>query len=85
MKEKLLLIIRQSSLTVAQQSLWESFLRFADNATVQNILDVIENSPEDLAFLTKNLEEKNKAISSSDGQSWNSIIEEEKKYIQNIE
>lgn len=85
MKKKLLLIIRQSSLTVSQQSLWRSFLRFADEEAVQSILNVIEDAPKELAFLTKNLEEKNEALGSSDEQRWDSIVEEEKKYIQNIE
>lgn len=82
MRQKLQSIIEKSSLTDTQKSKWKILLRFAGPEFAQNILDVVESNPEELEFLTKNLEDKIKAIDNPDREKWNRIIKEEKEYLQ---
>jgi len=84
MQQKLQAIINESSLTDSQKSKWKTFLSFAGPKITQSILDVVESNPEELEFLTKNLEDKIKAIDNPDGEQWNNIIKEEKEYLQNM-
>lgn len=81
MQQKLLSIIEKSSLTNSQKSRWRTFLGFAGPEVIQDILNVVEVHSGELEFLTKNLEDKIKAIDDPDREKWNRIIKEEGEYL----
>lgn len=82
MQQKLQSIIEKSPLTDSQKSKWKVFLRSTNPEIIQDVLSVVESFPQELEFLTKNLEEKIKAIDNPDREKWNRIIREEKEYLQ---
>ncbi len=84
MPQKLHTIIDKSSLTDIEKSEWKTLLRLAGPKVAQDILDIVESNPEELEFLTKNLEDKIKAIGNPDNRQWDNIIKEEKEYLRNM-
>ncbi|MBN2197764.1 hypothetical protein JW698_00995 [Candidatus Wolfebacteria bacterium] len=85
MQQKLQEIINKSSLIDSQKSKWKVFLSFVGPEVTQSILDILESNPEELNFLTKNLEGKINAIDNPDRAKWNDILKEEKRHLRDME
>lgn len=84
MKEKLQTIIEKSSLKDSQKMLWMNIIHVSQPEQLEEILNAIESSTEDLNFLTENLEEKLKAITDPNDAKWQAIIQKEKEYLKKL-
>lgn len=73
-----------SDLTDAQKKYWIIFANSVGRDEVENIFEIVKNNPEDLIFLTKNIEDKITAIDKTDSYEWDRIVREEKEYLSKI-
>lgn len=80
--EQLKKIIKESSLTQEQKDLWESFINNVTEKEITAILEVLEESPEQLDFLTRNLESKTELFKTKDKELLEKILTEEKNYLE---
>ena len=74
MIEKLKNFIDSSILVPYDKDLWLRFVTHLDEETASDIFLAVQNT-DDFAFLTKNLQEKNSALSAEHGSHWQEIIE----------
>ncbi|MFH1030758.1 MAG: hypothetical protein V1770_05900 [bacterium] len=75
-------VILESALEESAKSLWYSCVNYISEVEAENILLTVKDNKNNLEFLTKNLEDKMKAIKSQDRKAWSKIIEEEKKVVE---
>lgn len=75
-------LINQSLLSDQDKNLWKECIRLLDEKTTQDIFAAISNE-EDLQFFTKNLKSKIVTLQDPDETKWNTIIEEQKIYLDN--
>lgn len=75
-------IIFSSLLEESAKKLWNACLDKISDDEANSILDAVKDNAKNLEFLTKNLQDKMKAIKSQDREAWSKIIEEEKKVVE---
>ena len=84
-KDEVLGIIKEASLSSSQVGLWERVVKELPEGVLGNILDFLQRNPDNGAiFLTNNLEEKIKALGSSDMIKWEEILKGEKENLKNF-
>jgi len=84
-KEQITQIILNSSLEDEQKEAWGDFVANLDDELLVPILETIKDDESMLKLLTKNLEDKVAAMAFNETGAWDSIIEEEKQTLQNID
>ena len=84
-KDNLKRIIKNSSLTEEQKSMWFHFIDTSISDNLKPIKEMLVEDDTVLTFLTKNLEDKIKLANSGDNSDREKILDEEKDYISNLE
>ena len=73
-KTQLIELISSSELERDQKALWELFIGKLEEDHAKIVLKSLEENPQELVFLTENLQEKLTAIISGDDEAWKNII-----------
>lgn len=84
-KVQLQTIISHSFLKEEQKKLWGNLIENIENSEAELILETLQDEKDALAFLTKNLDNKSKALQKKDMGAWQKIIDEEKQKIQELQ
>lgn len=81
--DKLIKIIINSSLEYGQKQIWCNFIHQVTDREIIPILQTLEDNPNNLNFLTKNLQDKLQAIKTQNKTALDKILKEEKEYLKN--
>lgn len=79
-KDKLNILINDSSLKMDQKLLWELFLNFASNEENEAVYEALIESSENLDYLTKYLRDKVKEMREANLEIWEKLTEQENRY-----
>lgn len=79
-KEQLTQIINTSNLTAEDKELWQQAIENLEEDDLQAILDILNEDPSQLSFLTGNLRTKVNALKSDDQNAWDLAVSEEEQY-----
>jgi hypothetical protein len=74
-------IIQSSNLNESKKNLWFNFIDKAPSINLEPVYKILNKDIAQLSFLTKNLEDKIKAIKNKDINLWNKILEEEADHL----
>lgn len=66
------------------KKIWKERVNLMPPEYVLFLLDLFENSPEDIAWLNQNIKEKEKILESRDEQVWQKLLEEEKEFLEKL-
>jgi hypothetical protein len=75
-------VIDSSNITEDKKSVWNDFLQSITEEQALPILEALKENPEDINFLTDNLQLKIKAVKGKDKNAWQDIVSKEKNYLQ---
>ena len=77
-------IIDNSALSVADKDLWLRAMELLDEEQAETIVDVVQDDPQELEDLTRNLKMKQDAFARGDEPLMGQILEEEKAEVPNL-
>lgn len=66
------------------KEIWKARVEFMPPEYALFLVDLFEKSPQDIAWLNKNIKEKEKILESRDKNKWRELLEEEKKYLERL-
>jgi hypothetical protein len=84
-KDRLNKIIKESSLSEEQKTMWFDFIGTSSSDNLKPIEEMLAEDGTMLTFLTKNLEDKINLANSGNHSDRKKIIEEEKEYVEELE
>ncbi|PIQ75570.1 MAG: hypothetical protein CO001_00925 [Candidatus Portnoybacteria bacterium CG_4_8_14_3_um_filter_40_10] len=74
-------IDKYSDFSDEDKNIWKERIKIMPPEYVLFLLDLFENSPEDIRWLNQNIKEKEKILENRDKQAWQKLLEEEKQYL----
>jgi len=74
-------ILKKSELNDEEKILWRFLLLNAGEQGINSILEVLQEKPKVLKFLTENLKKKLTIIKTKDENAWNCLMAEEKDFL----
>jgi len=74
-------IDKYSDFSDKDKNIWKERIKIMPPEYVLFLLDLFENSPEDIRWLNQNIKEKEKILENRDKQAWQKLLEEEKQYL----
>ncbi len=78
-------LLASSSIDNKQRDLWDKFLEKLQDEEAQLLLESLQDHPQNLQLLTSNLQKKIEAIQDQDSALWKSIVEDEKRYLAELD
>lgn len=66
------------------KEIWKARIEFMPPEYALFLLGLFEKSPQDIAWLNKNIKEKEEILESRDKNKWRALLEEEKKYLEKL-
>lgn len=79
-KEKLKMIIKESTLSTDQKLLWDLFLKFASTDENEAIHEAVTENEENLEYLSKYLRDKVWDMKENNVETWERLIKKETRY-----
>lgn len=80
-KKEILEIINNSRLETTQKSIWEIFLEVSTEKQIGAIVELLKIDPEQIYFLTQNIQDKFWAMKTMNRKSMQGIMAQEREYI----
>ena len=81
--DKLIKTISSSSLEDGQKQVWYNFINNITGQEIAMVMQTIEDDPNNLDFLSKNLQNKLQLIKTQNKTALEKILKEEEKYLDN--
>ena len=78
-------IVENSSLDEEQKNMWNKLLEELRDEQAQLLLESLQDHPQNLQLLTSNFQKKVEALQDQNSEVWRNIVEEEKRYLENLE
>jgi hypothetical protein len=63
---------------------WKERINFISPEYALFLLDLFENSPEDVVWLNQNIKDKEKILEGRDETAWRDLLEKEKENLENL-
>jgi len=84
-KEKILIIIRQSSLSFEETNLWEETVKNIPDDLCLDVLWFLQNTPNGVRKITDNIKDKVIAINNDDVEKWEAILQKDADFLKSLE
>lgn len=66
------------------KKLWKERIKILPPEYVLFLVDLFENSPEDVIFLDENIKEKGRILEKGDEKAWQNLLETEKNFLEKL-
>ncbi len=77
-------IERFPNFTDKEKAVWKERIKIIPPEYVLFLLELFENSPEDVILLNQNIKMKEKILESEDERAWQNLLKEEKKVLEKL-
>ncbi|MDP1629248.1 MAG: hypothetical protein Q8L57_01360 [bacterium] len=67
-----------------EKAVWKERVKIVPPEYALFLLDLFENSPEDVLFLNQNIKDKEKILEGRDEKGWRDLLEAEKKMLEKL-
>jgi hypothetical protein len=66
------------------KKIWKERIKIMPPEYALFLLDLFENSPDDIAWLNRNIKEKEVVLSIGDKVAWDNLLKKEKEYLEDL-
>jgi len=80
-KEDLKKIIDEMNLELEQKIMWHHFIEVSRDKDIQLILEAVQEDPKNIDVLSKNMQDKVRALLEQDEDKLNKVISEEEEFL----
>lgn len=78
-------ILEKSELNGREKALWSYFALNSSEKILSAVLEILEEKPEMIKFMTDNLQKKLEVLKTQDKEGWERLIKEEKELLERME